>query len=436
MADTPLDLPITPCPGRFPIVAANAFPNTSQIKDTYVENLIGCDFNVGIITTSVKGFLNIFSKLAGTDFKLILGSHYLHEDQAYFDYTLKLWQNFVYEFSAYPSETYDYNLQLNPNLGGWCLSDSAQFQDLEVLKVEVDRFRDAKYALSANDKEDPERNLSPSMVYINFSSNAIIRSIEADKSLGDLAKEISNRLNIAPFCFSYFPIEVINGEIKIDYDNFYRFLDEVSRLCKDSDIPFWVQCQTQAFLTQIAEYPIPIESYIRFIVFSSLGYGAQGIVHQSFVKQNNTASEIYTLAPVDQYGNKTPIWYSLKKVNSEIRKYENVFLGAEHIYTIHTALINPTNEDDSLGSAEPSGLIKILYNGDMGVQLSLLKNKEKRYLVIVNHDVERFQEIRIMFTQEYTVFNLITNTSATSEKTLPMTLAPGGYLIFEYKRNT
>lgn len=435
MEDTPLDLPITPCPGRFPIVAANAFPATSQIKDSDVANLLDCNFNVGIMTTSVERFLNIFGKLAGTDFKLILGSPYLHENEAYFDYTLMPWQDFAYEFSAYPSETYDYNLQMNPNLGGWCLSECAQTQNLETLKEEVKRFRDAKNALSARDQNNPERNLPPAMVYINFSSNIITRYAESGKSFANSAKEINNELNIAPLCFSYFPIEIIDRKININYGKFYRLLENVSKSCQESGIPFWVQCQTQAFLTQIAEYPIPLESYIRFIVFSSLGYGAQGIVHRSFVKQDNTTSEIYTMAPVDQYGNKTPVWYSLKKVNSEIRKYENVFLGAEHISSIHTALINPTKEDDSPGPVFPYGPIKKIYNDDMGVQLSLLKNKGNQYLLIVNQDVERFQDIRIMFTQECTVFNLITNTPASSEKILPMALSPGGYLIFEYKKN-
>lgn len=143
-----------------------------------------------------------------------------------------------------------------------------------------------------------------------------------------------------------------------------------------SDRPFWAYCLTSEHHTSGANYPFPTEGIIRFQAFASLACGAQGLVFWPYHLPSNQ-NEVYSMAPVTQSGDKTPIWYNLKTVISEIKKWEHIFLGSSSTSYL-------VSRDGQFGDST-GPFASISYDGP-GIIYSKIKNGEKSYIVIVSLD--------------------------------------------------
>jgi len=110
-----------------------------------------------------------------------------------------------------------------------------------------------------------------------------------------------------PF-LSYDNYSLVNGEM-LDY--FYTNLEIVRRLGLETRTPFWNCILANAHFN----YMEPSDATFHLQVYSTMAYGGRGIQYFTYF-----APEIgnYRLAAVDQFGNRTPTWEMLRRVNNEI----------------------------------------------------------------------------------------------------------------------
>lgn len=110
-----------------------------------------------------------------------------------------------------------------------------------------------------------------------------------------------------PF-LSYDNYSLVNGEM-LDY--FYTNLEIVRRLSIETKTPFWNCILANAHFN----YMEPSDATFHLQVYATLAYGGRGIQYFTYF-----APEVgnYRLAAIDQFGNRTPTWERLRRINLEI----------------------------------------------------------------------------------------------------------------------
>lgn len=110
-----------------------------------------------------------------------------------------------------------------------------------------------------------------------------------------------------PF-LSYDNYSLVGGEM-LDY--FYTNLEIVRRLSIETRTPFWNCILANAHFN----YMEPSDATFHLQVYATLAYGGRGIQYFTYF-----APEVgnYRLAAIDQFGNRTPTWERLRRINLEI----------------------------------------------------------------------------------------------------------------------
>lgn len=310
------------------------------------------------------------------------------------------------------------------------------------------------------------------MCFVNLSSNTGAEVIGYENSYGGYLDIIQAAFQPAVWSYDYYPVRYYNSDWINSYDGgshdmcprlvspesnsiifkfheFYVFLEKMSRISKRTLRPFWAFCESQShfsFRTEDgkyvlnAAYPPATLAYLRFEAFSSLAYGAQGILYYTYWYHPN--SNVCS-ALLDEKGDKTPAWHAARQVNSEIRAYEEVFLGAEMVSCRH---LGETPKDgqgeiqlNEMKLEFPFGPLDNLTipAGGEGVLVSQLHNGCRRFLVVVSHSIKSSQRIQMLFSKFTEVTELtptpLTSLSTPGSSSVARTLPPGGYLIFEYR---
>jgi hypothetical protein len=110
-----------------------------------------------------------------------------------------------------------------------------------------------------------------------------------------------------PF-LSYDNYSLVGGEM-LDY--FYTNLEIVRRLSIETKTPFWNCILANAHFN----YMEPSDATFHLQVYATLAYGGRGIQYFTYF-----APDVgnYRLAAIDQFGNRTPTWDRLRRINQEI----------------------------------------------------------------------------------------------------------------------
>ena len=240
-------------------------------------------------------------------------------------------------------------------------------------------------------------------------------------SYRDYLLDFINTVKLPMISYDNYPIIKTNGKIRVK-ENFYENLEIISSVCKEKKIPFWAFCLSAPHFN----YPTPTKSDLKFEAFSALAYGAQGLSYYTYAIDYNAPIKYYG-APIDSLGNKTEIWYRCRDVNKEIQSLSKVFLGAELCDVWHTGKKIPQGTKRLQEMPFP---FKSLKTENSGVLVSHLKKTDKNYLVIVNHEVTKSQNISLK--KESNVKRILPSGQAVSDNSSKFKLEPGGYLIFEW----
>jgi len=109
---------------------------------------------------------------------------------------------------------------------------------------------------------------------------------------------------------------------------FWLNLEQMRRCSQKHRIPFWNIILSLGAII----YREPTAADMRLQAFASLAYGAAGISYFMYF-----AAEVgnFRMAPVDQFGNETPTWYSVQNVNLQILQWAPTYLKLRNTDVYH-----------------------------------------------------------------------------------------------------
>ena len=321
-------------------------------------------------------------------------------------------------------------------LGGWMLKQQISYN--EIIKESV------------NDEDLPNYSLSNSLINETDGKHPVFVGLDGDwssksgylngKSFPEYLAEFQKRFSPSFFPYIYLPIrdgEAMNSE---RYSVYYRNLSYFAEVSRYTSVPFWVYCRCVALHNYNGfSAGITTERQLRSIVFSSLAYGAQGIYYWNYRQQSLNGT--YTDAPVSFDGNiVTDVWQYLKNVNLEVRAFNSVFAGCEHIETRHLS----STITGLKGFDHPMGpLLSIVsQNGSsLEIQVSHINKGGVDYLVVmpnINVAETSRQKVTLNFS-EYWEVSIIEKSGSSyvtkklTSQALEKELGRGDYLIFTWK---
>lgn len=317
----------------------------------------------------------------------------------------------------------------------------------------------------------PDKGASPSQALTDWLGSC--------KTYGEYLEVLDRLFKPKVWCYNFFPfmntLDSIGNATGVHamLDEFYRYLtlfrDKVNNPYDPAIRPhFWnytmasEQKYVDASGKTIWHRPAPTVGMIRFQVFSSLAFGAKGTAYFMYgVWHSESATgehSVYGEAPLsceisgsgvdaNIVFRKGGIWNSIKTVNSEVESWIGVFTN--------TKVIECFSKGRSIDGLETLPdkyeCLNSLQTGAQGVIVShLVKATDsqasgvRHYLVLVNLDYEKIQEVRAAFKSGSGadfIMTLAPATATTQTVTIPpsvvephssATLAPGGIAVISW----
>jgi len=164
-----------------------------------------------------------------------------------------------------------------------------------------------------------------------------------------------------------------NGGLR---DEYWKNLEQVRAAAKKASVPFWNIVLSCAHFS----YREPTAADLRFQAYSTLAYGGRGI---SYFTYFCPAVGNYRMAPVDQFGNRTPTWYAMQNVNLQILKLAPTLLKLSsddvyHFGKVPTGCHGPGKSSLITAVNDPNFMAGDFTHAD-----------GSRYVMIVNRDVSK-----------------------------------------------
>ena len=172
----------------------------------------------------------------------------------------------------------------------------------------------------------------------------------------------------------------------------YMNLEVIRNFSINTGRPFW------AFALSCgpgdANYPVPSVETIRLAQYTNLAYGAQGLEY--FTYQDAILEVENSNAPVDRYGNKTPIYDIVKKVNLEIQNRSYIFKGCNVKWVRHTS---ETAYCTTLAQSDYPECLTY-FKASANAMVSYIENNGCEYLMVVNKNHLKTLDIKIDFNKD------------------------------------
>ena len=224
--------------------------------------------------------------------------------------------------------------------------------------------------------------------------------------------------------FDCYPVrERKNGNIYIA-ETFYPTQEIIMEVAKESERPFWgyVLCNKSP------SYPKPREGFLRFQVFTALGYGAQGLNYFTYLLPDFDRDKgDFSYSPINSKGQRTAVWNMVRNVNAEVHSLSDVFLGCEVVSVTHTGEKIPEGTVRNVSLPAPFGIIESFGEG---VMVSHLRNGQDEYLLVVNRDVLKKQKVYLSHSEPVT--RLYGDGHEQTVTVGNFTLDAGGYLLLKF----
>lgn len=177
-------------------------------------------------------------------------------------------------------------------------------------------------------------------------------------------------------------------------DTFWQNLEVFRRYSLEKQIPFfaWVQCGAWFMLRE------PSEADQRYVVFSTLVYGAKGIGYFPYVSPQVLN---YRADPINGYGEPTPRYTSLRALNLSLQRLgpHLLRLRSDGVYH-HTTFGIPTGSR----SRATTDLVRSFRIRDKEYRLVVGEfthlDTNERFLMIFNADLNRSVEVMPNFAQK------------------------------------
>lgn len=380
----------------FPIIASHPVPAGLIPMQESFQTLKDCGFNTISYALSSNNIDRAVSIAKETGIKMILRTGSLLHPEG--EDIVKKYRN-------------------TDEIIGWYLKDEPAYEELDTVKFYYDKIKE----------------LSPDkLVYINLIGDAIKKYIGSSNSYSDYLNYFQKEFHPTIWSYDCYPISEVNGQIKVNYNLFYSNLEYFRSISDMTHRPFWAYCQCMEYKNTRLYRPKCTVPYLRFEAFSALAYGAQGIIYWAYAQQASKYDSFLS-APINIEGEKTEEWHFVQKVNREISAFAQIFKGALIIDCRHTGNLFIKNTRTFSNNFWPLAACK---SGREGVLLSLLKNSEGYYLIIVNHDIINNQTISLSFQEgikgsELTLLDDGRLQQQNFSKQFDKDITPGGYTIIK-----
>ncbi|WP_286833497.1 MULTISPECIES: hypothetical protein [unclassified Proteiniphilum] len=256
----------------------------------------------------------------------------------------------------------------HPALAGYTVMDEPRMHNIKEAKEKMNKFQSFD---------------SKGISYVNLLAAGIDWWIGA--SFEEYVETVTSELPLQMISFSFYPIHILDGKTERELNPFwYKSLEVYSQKAKELNIPLWTLTLSSKHHHNDRLYPEPTIADLKLQVYSNLAYGSQVLQYYTYWNPLDAPSDADYLAPVNKDGSKTILYERLKSVNKEIIKLSGVFVGAEKIDVWHTGVLPEGTKALQLPPAFES-----LDTGSDGAVVSLLKNGNRNYLMIVNRSFDK-----------------------------------------------
>lgn len=116
-----------------------------------------------------------------------------------------------------------------------------------------------------------------------------------------------------------------DGSLRSGY---FQNLEAIRDAAQRHGLPFWNIVLANAHF----RYAEPTEAGLRFQLYTTLAYGGRGISYFTYFAPSVGN---YRLAPIDQFGHKTPTWAMLRNVNLQLHRIGKVYLTLKNVNVFH-----------------------------------------------------------------------------------------------------
>lgn len=178
---------------------------------------------------------------------------------------------------------------------------------------------------------------------------------------------------------------------------FFKNLEIVSRLSKEAGIPFYAFTLSTIHLS----YLTVTAGTMRFSAWCDLAFGAQMLEYYTYT---TTPNDNFTSAILNKDYSRNVLYDHAKLLNAEIHGLSDVFVGCD---VKRVGCIGANTEYDGLPSWSKNELpdhFKSISTSGQGVLISEFTNGDDRYVMLVNLDFDKTQDVSVSIVGTVTEF--------------------------------
>lgn len=371
-----------PTPGKLPILAWFSLTGEQVSKERY-EEMAEAGFNISFShIADYEEICRSLDEAEGTGVKVLVMAGHTGEDMER-----------VVRMAKKHKSTAGYFLRDEPNAAG--------FAELREMADKIRAIDDEK------------------LLYLNLLPNLVAPVDLQTKSYADYVARFIKEVGLGLVSFDHYPVTDagLRGE-------FYANLEDIARESRLAGEPFWAF----ALSTAHDPYPVPTREALRLQIFSNLAYGAQGIQYFTYTTPLGNTQWNFHNGPIDEHDQRSDVYYLVKELNERVQGLSHVWLGAEVVALGHTGARIPfgTQRMKQL----PKSIKKIDADGK-GLLLSHLRNGKEEYLMAVNRDLYKSQNVKVECARKVQRIVDGGQKQPMSDKGLEVELGAGDMLLFE-----
>lgn len=251
-------------------------------------------------------------------------------------------------------------------------------------------------------------------------------------------------------CFDHYPLlKEESGGFRKDY---YANLDVVRKKSLEYNIQFWVIILSSEHL----QYKKPTVEEISLQVYSSLAYGAKGLGYYLYSKSfsdygyKSWILENYVDDETVADSLRGELFVPIKRLNEEVQTLGKILINLETIEVFHSSNYPNSQKDIShtiFKRNNTSSIVNTIVNNsevysDPRILIGVFKNKKgeplsRKYLLIVNKDVNAEANIKIQLNKSHKVFKFTKETGdfnlITYDENFNSRIAPGSGELYILK---
>ncbi len=206
--------------------------------------------------------------------------------------------------------------------------------------------------------------------------------------------------------------------------DYYQNLELAAAAAPKAERPLWAF----ALATAHNPYPVPTIPALRLQVFSNLAYGTQVMQYFTYWTPRSEVWNFHA-GPIDIDGNRTPAYDRVKQVNGEMQAVRGVFLGSTVLSVAHTGDALPAG---TTRYAQAAPVTAFETTGSAGAVVSLLAKGDRRFLVVVNRDLQKHMALRAAFDAGAGVQRVAKDGSVGPLSADGIKVSPGDIAIFTW----